>query len=162
MKTPSGILEVYLQPGDFYFGDSSTRIRTVLGSCVSITMWHPTRLVGGMCHYMLPGRRNRTGTLQGKYADEAIEMFLNAAKQHKTKPQDYQVKLFGGGAMFSERITGKNVSVSVKNIEAGRRLLAENNLSLTAQHVGLSGHRIVVFDIASGFAWVKHQPMMNE
>jgi chemotaxis protein CheD len=31
-------------------------IRTVLGSCVSITLWHPVKRVGGMCHFLLPTR----------------------------------------------------------------------------------------------------------
>ena len=50
------VIEIFLQPGDFYFGDRDTRIRTLLGSCVSITMWHPRLHVGGMCHFMLPER----------------------------------------------------------------------------------------------------------
>ena len=48
MKKPDHVIEIFLQPGDFYFGGADTRIRTILGSCVSITMWHPTRLIGGM------------------------------------------------------------------------------------------------------------------
>jgi len=34
-------LEIFLHQGEVYFGDRDTRIRTVLGSCVAITMWHP-------------------------------------------------------------------------------------------------------------------------
>jgi Chemotaxis protein; stimulates methylation of MCP proteins len=50
------IMEIFLQPGDWYFGDRDTRIRTLLGSCIAITIWHPRLLVGGMCHFLLPGR----------------------------------------------------------------------------------------------------------
>ena len=56
MRKPPHVIEIFLQPGDFYFGDKDTRIRTILGSCVSITLWHPTRLIGGMCHFLLPFR----------------------------------------------------------------------------------------------------------
>ncbi|MBL8511280.1 MAG: chemotaxis protein CheD, partial [Betaproteobacteria bacterium] len=56
MSDTSFVMDIFLQPGEFYFGDADTRIRTLLGSCVSITMWHPTRRIGGMCHYMLPTR----------------------------------------------------------------------------------------------------------
>ena len=48
---------VFLHPGECYFGGGPTRIATLLGSCVSITVWHPRLLVGGMCHYMLPSRQ---------------------------------------------------------------------------------------------------------
>ncbi|MGI9213007.1 MAG: chemotaxis protein CheD, partial [Methylococcaceae bacterium] len=63
MDNPRDIIEIFLQPGEYYFSDRDTRIRTVLGSCVAITFWHPGILVGGMCHFMLPTRmRNREST----------------------------------------------------------------------------------------------------
>lgn len=43
--------EVYLRPGDFCFGEGRLRITTLLGSCVSVVLWHPTQAHGGMCHY---------------------------------------------------------------------------------------------------------------
>ena len=70
------ILDVFLQPGDFHFGAGRTRISTLLGSCISITLWHPARLIGGMCHFMLPSRGLPAGVpLDGRYADEALAMF---------------------------------------------------------------------------------------
>lgn len=49
MKQSEHAVEIFLQPKDFYFGDENARLRTLLGSCVSITMWHPTKLIGDMC-----------------------------------------------------------------------------------------------------------------
>ena len=48
MKKPADAIEIFLHPGEFYFGDRHTRIRTLLGSCVSIILWHPRLLIGGM------------------------------------------------------------------------------------------------------------------
>lgn len=68
---------VFLHPGEFYFGGGPTRIATLLGSCVSITVWHPRLLVGSMCHYMLPNRqRPPQAALCGRYGDEAMEWLL--------------------------------------------------------------------------------------
>lgn len=160
MKTPPGVMEIFLQPGDFYFGDAHTRIRTVLGSCISITMWHPVLHIGGMCHYMLPSRGvKKNDGLQGKYADEAIQLFLIEARRHKTEPKDYQVKLFGGGSMFFDTHSKYHEGVSVRNIEAAQRLLMHHNLTLTSHHVGLRGHRNVIFDIWTGHVWVRYQPI---
>ena len=36
MHAPDDILEIFLGPGEFYFGEGKTRIRTLLGSCVAI------------------------------------------------------------------------------------------------------------------------------
>lgn len=157
MINPDQVTDVYLRPGDFYFGGASTRIRTVLGSCVSITLWHPARLIGGMCHYMLPSRPHRTGDLQGKYADEAIELFLREAARYKTVPSEYQVKLFGGGNMFPEQNVDLSESVSSRNIRAAEMLLGRHNFNLTTRHVGMSGHRTIAFEVWSGHVWVRHQ-----
>lgn len=157
MIQPDKLTEVYLQPGDFFFGGPSARIRTVLGSCVSITMWHPIRLIGGMCHYMLPGRARKNSELQGKYADEAIEMFLREAARYKTSPAEYQIKLFGGGNMFPKQTADPNESISSRNVRAAELLLARHNLDLTSRHVGMSGHRHIIFEVWSGHVWVRHQ-----
>ena len=54
----------------------STR-RTLLGSCVSISLWHPRRKIGGMCHYMLPSRGGcEASAPDGRYADEVIALML--------------------------------------------------------------------------------------
>ena len=101
MKQSENVIEIFLQPGDFYFGEKNTRIRTLLGSCVSITMWHPTRLIGGMCHYLLPSRENALETsLDGRYAKEAMQMFTQEIRAAKTRPSEYTVELFGAGNMF--------------------------------------------------------------
>ena len=161
MKKPIGAIEIYLQPGDFYFGNSKTRIGTLLGSCVSITMWHPVRLIGGMCHFMLPSRHNRTDELQGKYADEAMEMFQMHASRNKTVLSDYQVKLFGGGSMFPEHTDNARMNVSGKNVEAAHMLLAKYKLQPVTQDVGLTGHRRIIFDIWNGNVWVRYQPLKD-
>ena len=42
------------------------------------TMWHPTRLIGGMCHYLLPSRDGASATtLDGRYAKEAMQMLMH-------------------------------------------------------------------------------------
>lgn len=159
MKKPIGAIEIYLQPGDFYFGNSKTRIGTLLGSCVSITMWHPVRLIGGMCHFMLPSRNLRTDALQGKYADEAMEMFHMHALRSKTVLSDYQIKLFGGGNMFPEHTQSPRINISGKNVEAAHTLLAKYKLQAVTQDLGLTGHRRIIFDIWNGNVWVRYQPL---
>lgn len=163
MSRSAGLIEIFLQPGEFYFGDATTRIRTLLGSCVAMTMWHPLHRVGGMCHYMLPTRRKRGGALDGRYADEAIEMFLREAARYNTPAGDYQIKLFGGGNMFPgyrPRVAGTDIGSS--NIEAAHRLLERHRLILSAQDLGRSGHRYVIFDIHNGHVWVRHQRLPGD
>lgn len=158
MKRPDFVLEMFLQPGDFHFGDAETSIRTVLGSCIAITVWHPKRLIGGMCHYMLPGgRRIEPDRLNGKYADEAILMFLREVKRSKTIIDDYEVKIFGGGNMFPDIVKKENSGdIGKKNVQMAKILTDLHGFKVIAHDVGKSGHRNVIFDIWSGHVWVKH------
>ncbi|WFP49099.1 chemotaxis protein CheD [Methylomonas sp. EFPC3] len=158
MSKPEFFLEIFLQPGELYFGDRETRIRTVLGSCVAITLWHPALHIGGMCHFMLPGsrRQQRSNELDGRYADEAVLMFMHELRKSKTSPKDYEVKVFGGGDQFPGQAKPNRLSVSDNNVIAARELLAHHGFKIKAEHLGGTGHRNVIFDLWSGHVWMKH------
>ena len=156
LPSPTGetIDTVVLRPGDFYFGGGRTRISTLLGSCVSITLWHPRKRIGGMCHYMMTERVRAPDTpLDGRYASEAFELFLHEVTAAGTRPSEYQAKLFGGANMFSARASGK-MEIGQRNVELGRMLLASKNIALMAEHVAGSGRRKLHFDLWSGDVWL--------
>jgi chemotaxis protein CheD len=164
MHAPCDILEIFLQPGEFYFGDERTRIRTLLGSCVAITLWHPTLHIGGMSHYMLSSRPRpkKDESLNGRYAVEVMEMFMRELNRSHTKPREYQVKIFGGGRMFEHRgkkgKVGHDLDISERNVRIGRELVARYGFTFAAEDLGGNGHRNVVLDLWSGDVWVKKTP----
>jgi chemotaxis protein CheD len=161
VKKPADVIEVTLQPGDFYFGGANTRISTLLGSCVSITAWHPKRLIGGMCHYLLPGRDIKNEDAKGRYADDAMDLLLASVQQHNTQLNDYQIKIFGGGEMFSRHLQKGLLSIASRNIQAAVTLMAQHHLTPVSQDVGLYGHRTVIFDVWNGNVWVRYKPSMD-
>jgi chemotaxis protein CheD len=157
MAEPAGYAEVFLQPGELHFGRRRTRIRTLLGSCVSLVLWHPEMQLGGMSHFMLPTRQRRQGTeLDGRYGDEAIAMLLNEIRRSKTRPQDYSLRIFGGGNMFSALGRKCDSHIGERNIEAARRLIKHYGLSCQGEDVGGNGHRNLIFDVWSGRVAIKH------
>ncbi|NNM82692.1 MAG: chemotaxis protein CheD [Burkholderiales bacterium] len=153
-------VEIYLQPGEFHFGGRDLRIRTLLGSCVAITMWHPRLRIGGMCHFMLPSRPNPSGDPDGRYADEAIDLFHRAISISGTNHRDYEVKMFGGGSMFE--LGDREDNIASRNVQAARKLLQENGHHVVAEHVGMYGSRYVIFDIRSGTVWLRHAPVLQQ
>jgi len=161
MHAPDDILEIFLRPGEFYFGEGKTRIRTLLGSCVAITLWHPTRLIGGMSHYMLPNRmshRRKEAALDGRYAEDVMEMFMRELRRSHSKPAEYQVKIFGGGRMFETAAKDKprpHADISERNVRIGRELAGRYGFSFTAEDLGGRGHRNVMLDLWSGDVWVR-------
>lgn len=164
MTSPPSSIEIFLQPGELWFGDESTRIRTILGSCVAVTLWHPGRRIGGMCHYMLPARSRRTKDAlpDGRYGDEALELLLKEIRAKRAHPAEFEAKLFGGGYMFtgsyhSDRSCASQVQH--RNITTGRELMARHGFKIKAEHLGGHGHRQVIFDIHTGHVWMKHTPL---
>ncbi|MDK2124049.1 chemotaxis protein CheD [Parachitinimonas caeni] len=161
---PAGFcIDIFLQPGEVYFAGADTRIRTLLGSCVAITFWHPRERVGGMCHFLLPTRpahhQRAPGTpLDGRYGDEALALLIHYVESARTKASEYQVKMFGGGDVLG--LVGVE-GVGKRNIEQGRSMLAQRGFILTSEHLAGSGHRNIVFDIATGDVWVKFQPHLG-
>lgn len=153
MLKPKGVIEVFLQPGDLYFGDRHTRIRTLLGSCVSLVLWHKAELIGGMCHYMLPSRRNPGNQFDGRYADEALHLLLQEIKASGTRAEDYRISLFGGGNMLGAKMER---NIGMLNVTAGLELLGAHGLRCHAQHAGGKGYRNLIFDIWSGHIALRH------
>ncbi|PKY11187.1 hypothetical protein B1757_05770 [Acidithiobacillus marinus] len=163
------IMEIFLQPGDWYFGDKETRIRTLLGSCIAITIWHPHLLVGGMCHFLLPERGHCVATagLDGRYGDEAMATLLQEVRKQHTYPSEYICKIFGGGNMFQSlaarhsfreqrAVSASECSdVPCKNVRAARNLVHQAGFRVTASHLGGHGHRNLYFEIWSGDVFLK-------
>lgn len=154
-------VEIYLKPGEFHFGGSHARVHTLLGSCVSITLWHPLRHIGGMCHFMLPSR-GKAAALHpdGRYADESVKLFLREIGKFKSSPGEYQVKLFGGGSMFQQFRAGRPSEIADSNIEAARTLLQAGGFCVQAEDVGGNGHRRIILDLRDGNVWVKHEKIL--
>lgn len=151
---PENLLEVFLNPGEFHFAEGNTRISTLLGSCVSITLWHPRRRIGGMCHYMLTERqRPASAPLDGRYGNEAFELFLLQVAAAGTRPGEYQAKLFGGANMLSD-LAGSKIDIGRRNVALAHRLLADKGIALLSEHVGGSGRRKLHFDVWSGDVWL--------
>lgn len=151
-------VEIYLHPGDFWFGGAGHRVSTLLGSCVAIALWHPQRRLGGMCHYVLPSRGMPSGErLDGRYGDEAMAMFLAELRRTHTRPAQYQVRIFGGSTMFADpdakpsmATKTSELSVAYRNIEAARRLVDATGFTVRAENMGGASYRKLSFDVDSG------------
>ena len=147
--------DIFLHAGDYWFGGGDARVHTVLGSCVSITAWHPVRRVGGMCHYMLPARNAHPGEVDARYADGAVALFLRDVRRIGTACGEYEVKMFGGSEQFPHLSSPAVLDVATANIESGRQLLARHGFVLSSRNLGGTGPRRLIFDIDTGAVWVR-------
>jgi len=154
--------DIYLYPCEVWFGGGQTRVRTVLGSCVAVTLWHPTLGIGGMCHFMMPRSPvSRSKERDGCYADKAMALLRAKIRTTGRPPEEFEAKLFGAGSMFCNPCGAAECiprQLQDRNIISGRKLVMDFGHRVVAEHLGGHGHRQLVFDIATGLAWLKHTP----
>jgi chemotaxis protein CheD len=151
-----GVVEVFLQPGDYFVGDAHYRLRTLLGSCVSIVLWHAGLRVGAMSHFLLAHRpRRRRSSPDGRYGEEAMVLMLHELTRLGVPPAECQGKIFGGGEMFPHQSYSENAQVGKRNGETARELLAAHDIPIVSESLFGVGHRQIIFDIDSGDVWVR-------
>lgn len=139
-----------LMPGELHFGGEPSALRTLLGSCVAVTLWHPKRRIGGMCHFLLPSRtRGAADAADGRYGDEAVAALVQAVRAHGTEPGDYVAHLYGGADTMSEA-SGVKFNVGERNIEQGWALIDSHGFTLDGVDVGDHVPRTVTLTLATG------------
>jgi chemotaxis protein CheD len=146
--------DVTLNPGELFVGAAPQCVRTLLGSCVTITLWHPPLRVGAMSHCLLPerGRRQEAAALDGRYLDEALAWMAQQLARRGAALRHCEAKLFGGGQMFADP-RGAGSDVGRRNGEAARRLLSQQGLEPVAEDLFGTGHRQLLFDLGTGTVW---------
>lgn len=148
---------IYLQPGEYFVGHAGYTIRTLLGSCVSITLWHPAKRIGAMSHFVLPSRGAPAATApDGRYGDEAMQLMLSELTRFNVHPAECHAKIFGGGSMFPGQSHPVKMHVGHRNGEAARQLLGSHGITIVSESLFGAGHRQIVFDVHSGDVWARH------
>lgn len=148
-------IDIFLQPGEFFVGDANYRVKTLLGSCVSITVWHPQMRIGAMTHFLLSSREGPVAEPDARYGEEAMWLVLREMVRAGVHPVDCEGKIFGGGNMFPGHASKGALNVGQKNGEAARRLLNNYRIPIVAESLYGIGHRQIIFDVASGDVWAR-------
>ena len=150
------VIDIFLQPGEHFVGDANFRIRTLLGSCVSITLWHAKHRVGAMSHFLLPSRNSSgDGELDGRYGEEVILIMSRELRQAHINPSQCVAKIFGGGNMFPGQTRADERNIGLKNGEAARALLQAHRIPIVSESLFGVGHRQIIFDVGSGDVWAR-------
>ena len=154
MEESNDIKNVFLRPGQYWVGGASYRVRTLLGSCVSITLWHPTLRIGAMSHFLLATRgRGAVKPLDARYAEEATSLMLDELARQHVVPQECQAKLFGGGNMFPHQTRDVDLHVGQRNGETARALMRVHGIRVVSESLFGVGYRKIVFDLRTGHVW---------
>ncbi len=139
-----------LLPGQMHLGTQVASLRTLLGSCVAITLWHPQRRIGGMCHYLLPQRPHRASEPpDGRYGDEAVQAMVDGMRRWQVRSEEFTAHLYGGADTMPEG-AGAKFSVGERNIEIGWSLIDRFGFQLQGVDVGEDIPRTVTLSFSDG------------
>lgn len=124
-------------------------IVTLLGSCIAACIRDPIAAIGGLNHFLLPesdsGQWGKTVDAALRYGNHAMETLINDIIKLGGSKSRLEVKVFGGGQIIK---TESSTSVGQKNVDFIKRYLANEGLTIAAEHLGgMAPRRIHYFPI---------------
>lgn len=151
--------KVYLKPGELLKTDEPCLVITVLGSCISVTMFHRQTGNAAMCHAMLPYGRENTSF---KYVDIVLPHMVDYFKKKNIKASAIEVKLFGGADMFqSAKSDYDSKKVGRVNIKVAKEYLHQFGLSPVAMDVEGKKGRKLIFTTQDGTVFIEKKSRLE-
>ena len=150
---------IHLPPGAVAVAQGSRTLRTLLGSCVAIALWDPKNQIGGLTHFLLPSRplSVQPGELNGRFADEALQLLLGQMRRAGANLSSCQAKLYGGGDMFPASAQPRAMApIGELNARAAMALLASRRIPVIESDLLGRAPRMIEFDADSGEVWIKN------
>jgi len=132
--------------GQAVAGRTPQRMKSVLGSCVGLALYHPRHKAGALAHIVLPDSDGRAG-LPGKFADTAIPYMLEILREMGVASAGLTAKFAGGANMFG----GPGpLQIGDANVEAVIEGLKSAGIRVSGKDIGGTAGRRVTFDCSSG------------
>jgi chemotaxis protein CheD len=140
--------------GDIQTGKAPQILRTILGSCVGICLYHEKRKIGGLAHIMLPEMKGE-GRSPNKYADQAIPNLISAMKDAGADKKNLTAKIVGGATMFKLSDDSVMGEIGKNNIKKVREILEFLDIPIIAEEVNGDMGRSIDFFVDSGEIKIK-------
>lgn len=159
---------IALKPGELYICLEPTLVHTLLGSCITVTMYSARLRIGGITHAMLPhigGQRdgcdkncpvacNDANPMNDafRYVDSSIGYLLERFGAYGVKEGELEIKVFGGADMFDAK---GMVTVGMQNIEEALKVISAKRLRLLVDDTGGREGRRLYFYTHTGEVLVR-------
>jgi chemotaxis protein CheD len=143
-----------LLPGEYEASGDGLLLVTVLGSCVSACLRDRKTGIAGMNHFMLPdqGSSNSDRLMPARFGTHAMELLINDMLKLGANRSTLEAKVFGGGNVIAGMTT---VNIGQRNAGFVRAFLAQENIPIVAEDLGLDIARKIYFFTDTGKVMVK-------
>lgn len=136
---------IELMPGDVAVGRAGTRLKTLLGSCVSVILTDAMRTVGAMCHIVHVGTPNAANAHNTAYGQVAMDDMFRRLRRLGLTPQYCVAYVYGGGNMFPNLWSKHHVGA--RNIDWVLQYLADHQIQVVDQDLGGNVYRKVAWTV---------------
>jgi chemotaxis protein CheD len=155
-----GLPLVFLKPGEVYITDKPALIKTVLGSCVSVTLFEPHSRTAAICHGLLPdcgGKGCGDCPEKLRFVTCSIKHILDKMLERGAVQRTLEVKAFGGGDVLTYRSGGpcKKATVGRQNIEAALNIMESLGIKPMTSDLGGDRGRKIFFNTQTGEVLLK-------
>lgn len=150
----------FITSEEIYFTQKPELLTTVLGSCISVTMYEKKSKLAGMIHALYSGCESYRGERcscneRGKYVECAIHELLFLFHRKGINTNNIDVKVFGGADMSEKLLQNKMMRSGSDNVKTAYNTLADLKIKpLSADTGGFRGRKIF-FDTVTGNVYVK-------
>jgi chemotaxis protein CheD len=119
-------------------------LASILGSCVAACVRDPVMRIGGMNHFLLPGKDPRdSGNV--RYGARSMEELINALLRRGADRRRLEVWLFGGGSVI-----GANTGIGEGNARFAMDFVRNEGFTLRSSDLGGTRGRRIRFHPHSG------------
>jgi chemotaxis protein CheD len=152
---------IYLRTGEIYFTAQPVVIITVLGSCVSVNLFHRRLGLSAVSHGLMPHCRNQQAcdgscAESAKYVECSLHTMVDWFKRSGVALRELETGVYGGADMFGKPSAAKfTFSVGKQNIETAVNALSNEGVPVLTMDVGGTQGRKIYFNTRTGEVLLK-------
>ena len=147
-----------IRPGEFFVTEHGELISTTLGSCVAACVRNRVTGIGGMNHFLLPDSFEGNSqfweetlvSAPARYGNVAMERLINVVLGNNARRKDLEIKVFGGA-----KVLRANIDIGERNSLFVKSYLRTEGLVISAQDLGGTAPRKVIYDPVNGDVFVR-------
>ena len=142
----------FLLPGEYAVTRTPCELATLLGSCVSVTLWHPVKRYAAMTHFLLPEYADSKED-KWRYGDTSTANIIWLMAKLDPNVKKLQANIYGGGAVVGH--LGSTGNIGDRNIDIARKVLTEKGIKVMTQDVAGENGRRIYMDSMTGKVTVR-------
>lgn len=148
---------IFLEQGEIRATAHAEIISTILGSCVSVCLFDPSRRISGMNHFLLAEAGDNPPS--SRYGDIAIEQLITTMVQVGANRSRLVAKVFGGGAVLP--LAAPHAFIGRDNVRVATQELARHRIPVVAQSTGGTQGMLIKLLTTTGDVFAKKLGRMN-